>query len=73
MPIFLIIEEAGKVSRESLDLDGCPRCGCDKGVERPEAREIRIYRRPSPPYPTQFEVDCRACGYLGDLKGNPTL
>lgn len=68
MPVYLIIEEKGKVSRESLDFDGCPKCGCDKGVDRPEAREIRVYRRPSPPFSTQFEVDCRVCGYLGPIK-----
>ena len=68
MPIYLIIEENGKLSRESLNFDGCPKCGRDKGIERPEAREIRVYRHPSPPFPSQFEVDCRACGYLGPIK-----
>lgn len=73
MPVYIIVEESGKTTRENLDFDGCPRCGRDKGETRPEAREIRVYRRPVPPYPTPFEVDCRSCGYLGDLEGNPTF
>lgn len=73
MAIYFIIEEDGKVSRESLRIEGCPRCGIDKGIERPEEKHIRVYRRPVPPFPTQFEVDCRDCGYLGDLDGNLTF
>lgn len=73
MPQYFIIEEDGSLSRESLRIDGCPKCGTDKGVERPEAKSIRIYRRSSPPFPTQFEVDCRECGYLGDLDGIRTF
>ena len=53
MPTYIIIEQDGKVSRESLSMEGCPRCKADKGVERPEAKHIRIYRRPSPQFPTQ--------------------
>ena len=70
MPIYLVIQEDGTIRKESVDFDGCPNCGCDKGIERPEAREIRVYRRSSPPWPSQFELDCRQCGYLGDPKGN---